>query len=256
MPNSTNVSRTYNKTLYKNLIQLFESWGDVKSPEILAKNISHQSELERAIRNKKIHKTLSVTDRVEAVTTYLEALRKARKIWSKMENNDQIELSNCIHDLNTGHAIMNVLEQHQTLTSYKSSEDMAEWRKPVLNNHMSWGMDTEMLDLLIGSAQEWLDNKKPKPYEKINPTLYSVIYICGHCENHNIEIKHSESGRIAKILEQYFNLTDCPRQSKDKSKESAKITFKDLIIKANIIRARDYSDHFTPFEIPSPLNPE
>lgn len=244
MPNLVNFSNSYNKKLYDALIKLFDGWGkDVSEPENLAMLIAHQSALETEIRQKKIHQGSNVTKRKGSVDLYLAALRKARMQWLKMENDDQISLSRCIKRMDEGHEIMEVLEPDQIHTGYKPKDSMATWRAHTLSKHMFWGIDTEMLDLLIGAAQIWLKEDSPKQHEKIDPTLYAVIYMGGHCENHNISAAPSESSRFTKIVSTYFDFTEFPSK---KNKE--RLYFKDLINKANDIRKRDYADHFLPFD--------
>ncbi|HEK2502990.1 hypothetical protein CJT82_19180 [Pseudomonas aeruginosa] len=130
------------------------------------------------IRHAKLNRGLSALERKDTVQRYLESLSKARKIWLEMENDDQINLSSCLTEIDSGHLITEdteVAKPRLLWASFKPAESMAEWRKEALSKHQFWGADTEMLDLLIGAAQGWLEKDTPKPYSKIDPTLYTVI---------------------------------------------------------------------------------
>lgn len=251
MPNSVRYSDQYNKKLYDSLLKLFQSWGNIPQPEDLAWVIAHQSSLETEVRRQKIHRGLNVTERMTTAKRYLASLHKARDMWSEMENDDQSSLSQCVEELTNGHDIMDVLELEQILSGYGPHQAIAEWRKPALNKHRSWGLDTEMLDLLIGAAKYWMENKTPVAHEKIDPTLYAVIYMCGNCENHNIIASSSDTGRFTKVVSAYFQHTNFldDHEEPEKRKNSRK-DFKDIIEKANVVWKRDYPNDFIQFEEP------
>ncbi|AWY43774.1 hypothetical protein DKY63_29190 [Pseudomonas putida] len=252
MPNSVEITRIYNKTLYEALLKLFTAWGDIPQPEDLAWVIAHQSAIETEARRKKLIRGLNVTERIDTARRYLESLRKARKLWHSMENEDQISLSKCVDGLTSGHGILDVPEYDQINLAYLFDDSVAEWRKPVLNQHAYWSVDTEMIDLLIGAAQDWLENKAPVAHEKIDPTLDAVIYMCGNCNNHNIIPSASDTSRFTKVVSAYFEHTDFldADQPEEKRKNFRK-EFKDVIKKANAVWARDYPNTFMHFKIPA-----
>lgn len=252
MPNAVEYSDEYNIELYAVLLKLFLSWGNVPQPEDLAWVIAHQSSLETEVRRQKIHRGLNVTERMSTVKRYLASLHKARSLWMEMENNDQSSLSKCVEELTSGHEIMDVLEYDQILSGYKPHEAIAEWRKPALKKHRSWRIDTEMLDLLIGAAEYWMENKSPVAHEKIDPTLYAVIYMCGNCEIHNIKASSSSTSRFTKIVSAYFTHTNFLDEHEEKNKrKSSREDFKDIIEKANFVWKRDYPNHFIQYDEPA-----
>jgi len=251
MPNIVDLSESYNQRLYEELLKLFISWGNVPQPEDLAWVIAHQSSLETEVRRQSIHRGLNVTERISTAQRYLASLHKARKLWTEMENDDQCSLSQCVDELTSGHEILDVLEPDQILSGYKPHESIAEWRKPALNKHRHWGIDTEMLDLLIGAAQHWLDNKSPSSHEKIDPTTYAVIYMCGNCENHNIRASSSETSRFTKVVSAYFEHTNfLDDHEKPERRKNLRKDFKDIIEKANFVWKRDYPNEFVQYEEP------
>lgn len=252
MPNIVKYSDDYNEQLYEVLLKLFKAWGNIPQPEDLAWVIAHQSNLETEVRKQKIHRGLNATERMTTAKRYLASLHKARNLWMEMENDDQSSLSQCVEELTEGHEIMDVLEFEQIHSGYKPHEAIAEWRKPALNKHRSWGIDTEMLDLLIGAAEYWIENKSPVAHEKIDPTLYAVIYMCGNCENHNIKASSSDTSRFTKVVSAYFNHTNFldDHKEEDKRKKNKK-DFKDIIDKANYVWKRDYPNHFIQYEEPT-----
>ncbi len=242
MPTLIRFSRKHNPPLYQRLVTLFRGWEEVSNPDELAMMIAHQSALEMDIREAKLNRGHSALERKIAVQRYLDALSKARKIWLEMENDDQIDLSDCMTEIGPGYALTEVADARLLMTSFSPTEDMAEWRKSALAKHQMWGPDTEMLDLLIGAAQLWLKEEAPKPYTKIDPRLYAVIYMGGVCKASGIDPSPAESSRFTEIVQAYFQHTD----SSDATKldEEERTSFKDLIRKANEIRERDYSDQF------------
>lgn len=249
MPKTVEYSDEYNLALYDALLKLFVSWGNVPQPEDLAWVIAHQSSLETEVRRQNIHRGLNVTERIATAQRYLASLHKARKLWTEMENDDQCSLSQCVDELTSGHEILDVLELEQLHSGYKPNESNAEWRKPALNKHKHWGIDTEMLDLLIGAAQHWIKNKSPSPHEKIDPTTYAVIYMCGNCENHNIKASSSDTSRFTKIVSAYFEHTNfLDSHEKPEKRKSLRKDFKDIIEKANLVWKRDYPNDFIQYE--------
>ncbi|MEB0123975.1 hypothetical protein QN391_25325 [Pseudomonas sp. CCI1.2] len=252
MPNVVEYVDSYNEKLYEVLLKLFASWKYVPQPANLARMIAHQSSLETQIRQKKIHRGLNVTERTTTTKRYLASLYKARKLWGEMENDDQISLSRCLKELTDGHEIMDVLEIDQIYRGFKPHDGIAEWRKPALNKHRSWGIDMEMLDVLIGAAEHWLNTKSPISHEKIDPTLYAVIYMCGNCENHNIKASSAANSHFTEIVSTYFKYTDFleSHKSADEMKMYQE-NFKDIIEKANLVWKRDYPNVFIQYEEPA-----
>lgn len=169
-----------------------------------------------------------------------------------MENDDQRSLAKCITDVADGHEIMDVLNLEQTLIGYKPNKSIAEWRKAALNKHRSWRLDTEMLDLLIGAALHWLEHRSPRSHEKIDPTLYAIIYICGNCENYNIKVSSAENSRFSKIIHAYYVHTDfLDTEKKESKRKNLRTDFKDVIEKAKKIWERDYQGYFTQYVPPT-----
>lgn len=228
---------------------MFSTWADVSEPEDLAWLIAHQSGLETEVRRQEIHRGLNATERISTIKRYLAALQKARVLWNSMENTDQRALWQCIAEVPAGHEIKDVLELDQWLRGFNSDYPIAEWRKPTLIKHRSWRMDTEMLDILIGAAHLWLVDKSPKRHEKIDPTLYAIIYICGNCANHNINISSAETSRFTQIVATYFHHTNFLDNAKPEDhRKSQRKDFKDIIEKAKTIWQKEYADYFKPFD--------
>lgn len=239
MPTLIRLSRKYNAPLYQRLAALLGGWEEVSAPDQLAMMIAHQSALEIDIRNAKLNREQSALERKSTVKRYLDALSKARKIWLEMENEDQISLSSCMREIGPGHMITDIANADLLMTSFSPTEDMAEWRKGALAKHQFWGPDTEMLDLLIGTAQLWLEEEAPKPYTKIDPRLYAVIYMAEACKYSGIDPSPAESSRFTEIVQAYFQHTDLGDAAKP---EEERTSFKDLIRKANEIREQDTSN--------------
>lgn len=245
MPTLTKLTRKYNAALYESLMTLFMDWKDITAPDELATWIAHESALEMDIHHAKLNRGLSALERKDTVQRYLESLSKARKIWLEMENNDQISLSGCLTEIDSGHLITEdaeVAKPRLLWASFKPAEGIAEWRREALSKHQFWGADTEMLDLLIGAAQAWLQKDSPKPYSKIDPTLYAVIRLGELCQRAGIEPSPASSSRFTQIVQSYFQHTFTG--SKADPENLRRTSFKDLIRKANELRVTDYKDYF------------
>lgn len=242
MPSLINFSRKHNLPLFERLKSLFQKWEDVSDPEQLAWLIAHQSALEMDIRSASLNRGHSAKERKGNVQRYLDTLLKARDIWLEMENDDQRALAGCFRKIDTGHLVTEVVGIELMLRSFQPTEDMAEWRKPALNKHQSWGPDTEMLDLLIGAAQLWQQEKAPRSHSKIDPTLYAVVYMSGICEQAGIETSPTPSSRFTEVVQAYFQHTFTGNVDDPGNKE--RTSFKDLIHKAMELRKTDYKDHF------------
>ena len=248
MPSLIQLTRKHNLPLFERLKSLFQKWEDVSDPEQLAWFIAHESALEMDIRSARLNRGHSAKERKDNVQRYVDALLKARNICLEIENDDQRALTGCFRKIDAGHLVTEVAGIELMMTSFRPTEDMAEWRKPALNKHQSWGPDTEMLDLLIGAAQLWQQDKAPRSYSKIDPTLYAVVYMIGVCEQAGVETSSAPSSRFTEVVQAYFQHTftgdvDDP-ENKDRS------SFKDLILKAMELRKTDYKDHFEHFEEP------
>ncbi|TBV11343.1 hypothetical protein [Stutzerimonas kirkiae] len=248
-----------NRPLYEALASLFRSWGGIgelpndsddngkrrkKPVNELAKLIAHQSALEERIRAGGLNRSQSSGERKTLVERYLKALTNARKIWMEMENDDQRSLSQSLSEIDSGHAIVDVLGLEPFLTSFKPTKDVAQWRQKALKQHKheSWGLDTEMLDLLIGAAQQWITEKAPESHSKIDPTLYAVIYMGEQCQTFGLEPSPAPSSQFTQVVDAYFKHTNTGRDSSDRT------NFKDLIQKANSIRERSPEAHLIPDE--------
>ena len=241
-----------NRALYKALASLFQGWGGIgersnenaehgKKPEnTLAHLIAHQSALEENIRAEGLNRSQTSAERKTTVERYLKALSNARKIWMEMENDDQRSLSKSMSEIESGHAIVDVLGFKPFITSFSPTENIAPWRKKAItqNKHEFWGLDTEMLDLLIGGAQRWVNTKAPESHSKIDPTLYAVIYMGGQCQRFGLEPSPATSSQFTQVVDTYF------RHTNTGSDNSNRTSYKDLIQKANKIRERDYNDFF------------
>src|SRR5690606_8652287 len=144
--------------------------------------------LEERIRAERLNRSLASGERHELGERYLNALKKARDIWMGMENDDQRALTKCMAEIDSGHAIVDKIGLEPLLTSFALTQDIAPWRAKALRQrkHERWGMDTEMLDLLISAAQRWIEYEAPEKSAKIDPTLYAVMYMAEHCRAYGI----------------------------------------------------------------------
>lgn len=256
MPSLINLKDvTVNQRLYDVLESLFRSWGGIgeqgNDPDAyipkalkgyknqLAVLIAHQSTLEELIRAKHLNKSQTSSERNELGERYLSTLKKARAIWMEMENDDQRALAKCMSEIDTGHAIVDEIGLEPLLTSFRMTPDIAPWRATALQRrkHDSWRLDTEMLDLLIGAAQAWIEHKAPEKSEKIDPTLYAVMYMAEQCQAFGIEPSPTPSSRFTQIVDCYFKNTNVGYDTRGRS------SYKDLIIKANLARENDHESH-------------
>lgn len=258
MPSLTNLKDvTVNQRLYDILESLFRSWGgigeqgkdsDAYIPKALkgyknqlAALIAHQSTLEELIRAKQLNKSHTSSERNELGERYLSTLKKARAIWMEMENDDQRALAKCMSEIDSGHAIVDEIGLEPLLTSFRVTPDIAPWRATALQRrkHDSWRLDTEMLDLLIGAAQAWIEHKAPEKSEKIDPTLYAVMYIAEQCQAYGIEPSPTPSSRFTEVVTAYFGYTNIGRDTRDRT------SYKDIIQKAIRTLEKDPERHLT-----------
>lgn len=245
MPRSVEFNKnSYNQTLYEDLLRLVQSWPEVQpqQAELIAINAAHQSDLAQKIRAGGLNQEKDAGKRKRDVTRFRDALLKARDIWSEMENDDQKKLSSCLEDLknssNPGHELVEDTTYEQFLKIYGNTYPIAEWRKKELSQHRNWGLDIEMLDLLIGNAELWLRTKAPKPQERHDPRLYAVKFLADVCEQNGIPASHAEKSKFTKIVTMYLNHT----YPGDKN-SSYPIG---MIQKANELRASEPDDFFAP----------
>ena len=170
----------------------------------LALSIAHESHLARRIEDEKLNQRKSSAKRKNDVSRYLETLEKARRLWASMENDDQKSLSQCMEDLklkqNPGHEILETMEYEAIINSYKQDYQIASWRTSELSRHDSWGVDTEMLDLLITNANHWLEHKAPVAQERLDPVLYAVMHMVEECENMGINTSYADNSNFTKIV--------------------------------------------------------
>lgn len=183
----------------------------------LALSIAHESHLARRIEDEKLNQGKSSAKRKSDVSRYLETLQKARRLWASMENDDQKSLSQCMEDLklqqSSGHEILETMEYDVILKSYKQDYKIASWRTAELSKHDNWGMDTEMLDLLITNANHWLEHKAPVAQERLDPVLYAVMYMAEECENMGINPSYADNSNFTKIVTMYLNFTYPEREN-------------------------------------------
>lgn len=270
MPRTVEYDGGYNAPLFKALLHLISTWpelseeGDTSrsrltkvadglawSPqasasatrsEQLAYLIAHQSLLATRIETTAVNQGKNATDRKKDVSRLVSTLRKARKIWAQMENDDQKSLSGCLEDLKlspeAGHEFLEGLPYDVVLRGFEPSYPIATWRREELSKHQSWGLDVEMLDLLITNADAWLKTKAPPSQHRHDPVLYAVQYIASACEAFGIKASASDNSRFTKIITLYFNYTYPDRQNA--------MFPRDMINKANQLRKADPYDSLEP----------
>jgi len=258
---------TVNRPLYDALESLFHSWGGIGEQDNthtdipkalkgyknqLAALIAHQSTLEELIRANQLNKSHASGERIELGERYLSTLKKARSIWMQMENDDQHSLAKCMSEIDSGHAIVDKIGLEPLLTPFRMTPDIAPWRAKELKKHKhdSWRLDTEMLDLLISAAQAWIEHKAPEKSEKIDPTLYAVMYMAEQCQAYGIEPSPTPSSRFTEVVTAYFGHTNIGR---DTSKRS---DYRDIITKAIRTLEKDPERHLTPDPSWFPPRPE
>ncbi|SFI61578.1 hypothetical protein SAMN05216206_2552 [Pseudomonas guineae] len=237
---------TVNHILYEDLAELFHNWGGIGegepndtgyTPKVLigyknqlAALIAHQSTLDEQIRAEQLNKFLPSRERNELGERYLNALKKARDIWMEMENDDQHALTKCMSEIDSGHAIIDEIGLEPLLTSFRLTQDIAPWRSAALRQrkHERWGLDTEMLDLLVGAAQRWIEFEAPEKSAKIDPTLYAVMYIAEQCQTYGIDPSPTTTSRFTEIVDTYFRHTKVGGDTSERS------SYTDIIRKANL----------------------
>ncbi|WP_137889244.1 hypothetical protein [Pseudomonas sp. 2FE] len=241
---------TVNRRLYDALASLFHNWGGIGesdcedtqyTPNVLrgyknqlAALIAHQSTLEELIRAEQLNKSHASRERNELGERYLNALTKARDVWMDMENDDQRALTKCMSEIDSGHAIIDGIGLEPLLTSFRLTQDIAPWRATALKRrkHDRWGLDTEMLDLLISAAQKWIEHEAPEKSAKIDPTLYAVMYMAEQCQAYGIEPSPTPSSRFTEVVDTYFKHTKIGRDTSERT------SYKDIITKANLSREK------------------
>ncbi|MAG66525.1 MAG: hypothetical protein CMK74_11740 [Pseudomonadales bacterium] len=242
MPKYILHSSSYNNTLYVDLLRLLKSWPDVfnngekgQRAEELALDIARQSYVAMEIEKQKISRGSNATERKKAVTRILNGLKKVRTIWSTLENEDQKSLASCMEYIKLmekpGHQLIENISYEQILTIYNNDYPISAWRKEELSRHRSWGIDIEMLDLLITNTEMWLSKKAPAAQQRLDPAQYAVRYLASACEAYGLKASHSDNSRFMRVVTMYLNYTYPDRKNS--------LVPRDMIKNANSLRRAD-----------------
>lgn len=136
-----------------------------------------------------------------SVEKYLKALRAARLAYLEIPNQLQGAMTTFLPY--TGSSLLpdEVLKGlFVRIYGDSSRAGLPAWRLDGLESHDYWGLDLEMLDLLIAAAAKMIDECGCDPYTRARPDFYLAKWVTDVCVSFGIKKSAAESSQLYRIV--------------------------------------------------------